>query len=159
MCIPLLLLPSIGIHAQRKSTVNKCLFVLEKEHINKPYHFGKWNPESGATALQLNYLGLVHTNSNQQYKILTAVWTWGLSGRTTSRILIYNRYNHYVGNYYMNTASDLPDKLEQGKLIFINNSTDCEYNNLTIDLRKGLPKEIIVKCQGDFGTLSIFSSE
>ncbi|WP_129019546.1 hypothetical protein [Edaphocola flava] len=60
----------------------------------------------------------------------------------------------------MNKAAELPDKLEQGKLIFINNSTDCGYNKLTIvDLRKGLTKEIIVKCQGDFGTLSIFSSE
>jgi hypothetical protein len=92
---------------------------------------------------------------------MTSVWYWGLSHRATSRILVFNKYNHYVGNYYVSSVYDIPDKLTNGKLIFKNDDNpDCDKSIATIvDLNLGIPKQFFLKCKGEHGDLYSFSHD
>lgn len=73
--------------------------VLKKNIIGKEFTFGKWN-KVGDTETNLTYLGSIKTKHGKIYKIMNYVWIWGLSGRATNRILIFNDRNQYLGNYY-----------------------------------------------------------
>jgi len=73
--------------------------VLQKGIIDSVFVFGKWTEES-QTETQLKYLGDLTTKAGQTFKIMNSIWLWGLSKRATSRILIFNFKNQYVGNYY-----------------------------------------------------------
>ena len=132
------------------------LNVLESGITDSLFVFGKWSCD-GQTQTELKYLGQVTTDSGKVYKILNSSWIWGLSRRATNRILIYNFNNEYVGNYSLNTISDLPDRIENECLVFTNKSKeDCDKSVTTnIDFRKGYPKEIFIKCTVTEG--SIFS--
>ena len=144
--------------ARTTKQIDKARFVLEKAIKNKPFVFGKWTQEGG-TENRLVYLGEFKTKRGKTYKVLTSEWTWGQSGRKTSRILIYDKLNRYIGNYYLPMDYDLPDKLLRQKLIFISDSKDCDKNKQTvIDLSSGLPKQIIIKCNGEYGDVSVFES-
>ena len=114
--------------------------VLKNSNIDSLIVFGKWN-EKGDTETQLKYLGNIKTKEGKQYKLVNSVFIWGLSHRASSRILIYNYRNQYVGNYILNTVKELPFQLKEGKLIFKNQ--DCDSNNETIiDFTNCLPKRI-----------------
>jgi hypothetical protein len=122
--------------------------------------FGKWS-KNGQTETHLKYLGIVTTTNGNVFKILNYSWFWGLSHRATSRILIYNHKNQYVGNYYVNMIYDLPDRLVDGKLIFTNkDKMDCNKIIVTqIDFTKGLPKSLFINCDGQNGNVYSFSIE
>ncbi len=128
--------------------------VLRKGIVNKLFVFGKWT-EKGGTETHLRYLGKVTSKDGRTFKIMNYSWFWGLSHRATSRILIFNNKNQYVGNYGLTLTSDLPDKLENGKLIFTNkDNEDCDRNLITsVSLKHGLPKEFFLKCKGDYGDI------
>jgi hypothetical protein len=88
------------------------------------------------------------------------MFVWGLSNRATSRILVFNSRNQYVGNYYLTTSSHLPQKLEGGKLIFKNTGKDCDKKLQTIvNLKNGLPKQFFRKCNGKYGDIYSFDNE
>lgn len=131
--------------------------VLKTQIIGKEFAFGKWT-KGGNTETHLKYLGRVKTNSGHTYKIITSFWIWGLSHRATSRIVIFNGDNKYIGDYYLSTIYDLPDKLENGNLIFNNSGPDCDSKISTIiDLKNGLPKEFFRKCKGEYGDIYTFA--
>lgn len=134
--------------------------VLEKGITDSLFVFGKWT-ENGQTETHLKYLGEVVTADGRVFKIMNSCWYWGLSHRATSRILVFNVKNEYVGNYYLGMTYDLPDKLEDGKLIFTNSDNAyCDQMLTTkIDLMKYLPKEIFIKCKDDSGDIYSFSAE
>jgi hypothetical protein len=134
--------------------------VLKNSVVDSLYVFGKWTSD-GTDETNLRYLGIVVTANGQNLKIMNSCWFWGLSHRATSRILIFNDKNLYLGNYYLNTTFDLPDRLQNGKLIFKNiDKCDCEKNLTTeVDFSQGIPKNIFIKCKGDEGDLYIFSPE
>ena len=133
--------------------------VLEKEIIDSVFTFGKWT-KNGGTQTDLQYLGHFKTVSGKNYKIVNSIWIWGLSQRATSRILVFDDKNQYVGNYYVTTIADLPTNMENGKLIFKNVVGDCDKNVVTvIDLKKGLPKQFFRKCKGNAGDFYNFDSE
>ena len=133
--------------------------VLEKEIIDSVFVFGKWTEES-QTETQLKYLGKVTTKSGQTFKIMNSIWLWGHSERATSRILIFNPKNHYVGNYYLITLDQLPTGLRNGKLIFTNISNDCDKKVITtINLNNGLPKQFFRKCDERSGDTFNFESD
>ena len=134
--------------------------VLEKSIVDSLFIFGKWT-EGGQTETRLEYLGQVKTAEGQIYRIMNSCWFWGLSHRATSRILIFNDKNQYVGNYGLGMTYDLPDKLENGVLIFTNfDNDDCDKKLITkVDFSKGLPKEIFIKCEGENGDIYTFSTE
>lgn len=132
--------------------------VLEKGIIDSVFVFGKWT-EKGQTETQLKYLGKVKTKTGQTFKIMNSIWLWGLSERATSRILIFNFKNNYVGNYYLSTTDQLPTSLRNGKLIFTNLSNDCDKKVFTIiNLNNGLPKQFFRKCNEKFGDTFRFES-
>ncbi len=65
------------------------------------------------------------------------------------------------GQYMTTTTSDLPDKLEDGKLIFRNNrSDDCDKKLVTIiDLSIGLPRHFFRECKDKSGDIYTFTSD
>lgn len=133
--------------------------VLVKEIVDSLFVFGKWS-ENGGEETHLKYLGQVTTTKGQIFKILNYSWHWGLSHRATSRILVFNGDNQYLGNYYVTMIFDLPTKMEDGKLIFRNTDGDCDKNLVTvIDLKNGLPKRFFRKCKGKMGDIYDFGSE
>ena len=135
------------------------LQVLQKAIIDSTFIFGKLT-ESGNTETHLTYLGQVTTNRGQIFKIVNSIWFWGLSHRATSRILIFNRKNQYVGSYYLTTAYDLPSSLIDGKLIFKNTDKDCDKKLTTIvNLKIGIPRRFFRKCNGTSGDIYSFSSD
>lgn len=131
-------------------------YVLEKGIIDSTYIFGKWSKD-GQTETHLTYLGEVKTADGRTFKIINSYWVWGLSHRATSRILIFNERNQYVGNYYVDITS-LPYKIEDGYLLFQNtDSKHCDKNNITkINLNTGLPKMIFITCTGKLGDSYFF---
>jgi hypothetical protein len=133
--------------------------VLEKAIIDSTFIFGKWTKEGG-TETYLTYLGQVTTKHRQTFKILNSSWVWGLAYHATSNILVFNDRNQYVGNYYVTTVTDLPTKMENGKLIFETTDKDCDKNLTTVlDLKNGLPKKFFRKCKGKYGDMYSFDSE
>jgi hypothetical protein len=133
--------------------------VLEKGIVDSLYVFGKWT-EHGGSETHLKYLGQVTTKKGQIFKVVISSWIWGLSHRATSRILIFNNKNQYVGEYYVTTIYDLPTKLQSGNLIFENTDDDCDKKLLTVvSLNNGLPKQFFRKCKGKFGDIYSFYSD
>jgi hypothetical protein len=101
--------------------------------------------------LELKYLGTFTTQRGNTHKIMTSYYEWGLGQRGTSRILVYNNLNQYVGNYYMYQPYNLPIKMVNGILYFDYSAGYCDCGkNLhpTISFKKGLPKEFFLPCNG-----------
>ncbi|RZK52165.1 MAG: hypothetical protein EOO91_19820 [Pedobacter sp.] len=133
--------------------------VLEKGIVDSLFIFGKWT-EKGQTETHLKYLGQVTTSRGQTFKIVNSSWFWGLSHRATSRILVFNGKNQYVGNYYLTMTYDLPTKLKNGKLIFKNTDEDCDKKIATIiNLKNGIPKQFFRKCKDEYGDIYTFNSD
>ncbi len=134
--------------------------VLKENIVDSLFVFGKWTI-IGGTETHLKYLGQVTTSDGRIFKIMDFCWFWGLSHRATSRILIFNEKNQYVGNYCLGMTNDLPEKLENGILMFTNtDKKDCNKSLVTkVDLTKGLPKHIFLRCEGENGDLYNFSTE
>ncbi len=130
------------------------LEVLKHGDQNRRYKF--IDKVDGTTTL-LTYLGEAKTSTGSTYKVLTSVWQWGLSHRATSRILIYDDHNRYVGQYDVSMTYDLPNTLKDNQLIFLNSDnvgSGCDLKLVSyIDLSKGLPKQIFIRCEGESGDL------
>jgi hypothetical protein len=134
--------------------------VLEKGIIDSLFVFGRWDT-SGNTETHLKYLGAVTTANGKVYKVVTSSFFWGqFSQHATSRILIFNNNNQYLGDYYLTVIYDLPEKLVKGKLIFNNAKRNgCDKNLVTeVDLKNGLPKSFFLKCKGEKGDIYTFAS-
>jgi hypothetical protein len=156
-----LLLILFSINSACQINENKArLEVLDSGKTDSLFVFGKWSSD-GQTQSELKYLGQIVTDSGQVYKILNSSFIWGLSRRATNRILIYTINNEYVGNYYLHTVSDLPEKIENGQLVFTNKGKeDCDKSIITtIDFRTGYPKEILIKCTETDVEIFTFSSD
>ncbi|GGD44460.1 hypothetical protein GCM10011514_05560 [Emticicia aquatilis] len=133
--------------------------VLKKGIVDSLFIFGKWT-ETGQTETHLKYLGQVTTKRGRTFKIVNSIWFWGLSHRATSRILVFNVRNQYVGNYYLTMTYDLPTKLKNGKLIFNNTDTNCDKKKSTIiNLKNGIPKQFFRKCKDKYGDICTFNSD
>jgi hypothetical protein len=131
--------------------------VLKTQIVGKEFVFGKWT-KGGNTETHLKYLGGVKTKSGYTYKIVTSAWIWGHAHRATSRVLVFDGNNKYIGDYHLNMIYDLPNKLENGNLIFNNSGPDCDAKISTvIDFKNGLPKEFFRKCKGDDGDIYTFA--
>lgn len=156
--IILLLVKTSPIYAQTDDG-NIRLQVLEKRISNKMFVFGKWT-ENGGTETHLTYLGEVKTRTGRKLKIVNSVLLWGLSKRATSRILIFNNDNKYLGNYLLTMTSELPNELTNGNLIFKNSIGDCDKDQTTvINLKNGLPRQFFRKCRKSEGDIFSFQSE
>lgn len=134
------------------------LKTLQKSNIGKKYVYGKWN-EKGGMETHLTYLGNIKTKKGKTYKIMTSAWLWGLSKRATSRILIFNKINQYVGEYSVTMISDLPTKFENGILIFENHNNDCDPKvSSKINFKNGILREFFRECKNGSGDIYEFYS-
>jgi len=131
--------------------------VLKNNHPNEVFIFGKWN-KNGATETHLKYLGLIRTKKDS-YKIMISIWYWGYSKRATSRILIYDYNNKYLGNYYVGMTYDLPEKIEHNKVIFLHTrSTDCN-SRVELSFDNGIPSDFFLECKNGFGDIYSFEKD
>ncbi|PHN00555.1 hypothetical protein [Flavilitoribacter nigricans] len=133
--------------------------VLEMNLPDSAFVFGEWS-EAGGTETHLKYLGTIESNK-ETYKIMTSSWIWGLSGRATNRILVFTSNNDYIGNYYIGMMYELPDKIEENKLVFLNlESERCDENAITeISFIDGIPEKFFIECKNGYGTLYSFEKE
>lgn len=110
----------------------------------------------------LTYLGLLHSKTGVSYKIINSIWVWEQAHRATTRILIFNESNKYIGNYPLTMVDDLPSFIKDNKLVFKNkrNSSDCDFKTITnIDFDNGIPHEFFRKCRGNTGDFYTFDKE
>jgi len=127
--------------------------VLKANVIDSLYIFDHTVKQQGYTdynIVKLKYLGGVNTTKGDTFKLISSIWIWGLSQRGTTRILVYNDKNQYVGNYYMSLVSNAPIKLENGMLLFVNDKGRSGSNEKTVrvNLKHGLPNSFYLN--GDF---------
>lgn len=130
---------------------------LENNEIGKKIIYGKWT-ENGGTETELTYLGTLKVDK-ADYKILNSSWIWGMSKRATNRIIIFDSENKYVGNYYVTTKCDLPNRIENENLIFKPSECEgCDKIETKIHFNNGIPKEIFINCKGKYGSLYSFDN-
>ncbi|MDN3584501.1 hypothetical protein [Mucilaginibacter flavus] len=114
------------------------------------------------TTTHLKYLGILRSKKGDIYKVMNSIWLWGQAHRATSRILIFNGNNQYLGNYYLAVTDDLPSFIKDNELVFINDAkdNDCDLKSITrINFNNGLPNKFFRKCRGDSGDFYSFDSE
>ncbi|MDB5208966.1 MAG: uncharacterized protein JWR72_4041 [Flavisolibacter sp.] len=126
--------------------------VLEHDEVGKEISFGR-SKQNNYDSLVLVYLGDIKTKKGQYLKILTSRWYWGLSPRATNRTIVFNQKNQYLGDYYLTMTHDVPDKIEESSLVFINNNeSDCTPSLITkVSFKMGIPKKFFLKCRGHSG--------
>ena len=132
--------------------------VLKHAQIGKEYSFDK-SKKDDYDNLVVVYLGKIITTKGRVLKFLTSRWYWGLAPRATSRIVIFNGKNQYLGDYYLTMTCDVPDKITGKSLVFINDKDcDCTPGLVTrVSFRKGIPKQFFLKCKGDMGDIYTFA--
>lgn len=133
--------------------------VLNNNVTDSLYVFGQWNEIDG-TETHLIYLGTIESPEGE-YKIMTSSWVWGLSKRTTSRILVFNEKNEYLGNYYVRMTYDLPEKIENNQVVFLHSKTDeCDKESITrLSFENGIPEEFFLECKDGYGDIYTFDKE
>lgn len=127
--------------------------VLKESQINQLFVFGKWNKNED-TETHLKYLGEIEGPTGT-YKIMTSIWYWGQSKRATSRILLFNLKNVRIGNYYLETTAQVPDKIDQNHIVFTHDGEDdCDQNliqHLAFD--NGIPNSFFLECKNNMGDI------
>ena len=133
--------------------------VLKWNKVDSTYKFINLKD---STETYLRYLGVVSSRNGRTYKIMTSIWIWGLSHRATTRLLIFDKKNQYIGNYYLGSIYNLPSKINKNTLIFSNEkeNPDCDPKIFTtVSFAAGIPKQFFRKCSGPYGDIYQFSSE
>ena len=133
--------------------------VLKNNVTDSLYVFGKWS-ETDGTETHLIYLGTI-TSPQGIFKIMTSSWFWGQSKRATSRILIFNEKNELLGNYYVSMTYDLPEKIENNQVVFLQSNTDeCDKNKVTrLSFESGIPDVFFLECKDGYGDMYKFDKE
>jgi hypothetical protein len=130
--------------------------VLNNNVTDSLYVFGQWN-ETDGNETHLLYLGTIKTPEGE-FKIMTCSWFWGVSKRATSRILVFNEKNEYLGNYYVGMTYDLPEKIENNQVVFLHSTTDeCDKDRVTtLSFENGIPEEFFLECNDGYGDIYTF---
>lgn len=151
----LLSFSSANLFAQ-SDQISYCINVLKDSSIGKTYCFMN---RMDSSETYFKYIGEVKSEKGSIYRIVTSTWIWGISHRVTNRILVFNSLYKYLGNYYLNTASELPDIIKKNRLIFINeNNNECDKIT-EISFAKGIPQKIFLKCKDDDGSIYVFEKD
>ncbi|HVX27019.1 MAG TPA: hypothetical protein VHB70_11795 [Parafilimonas sp.] len=134
--------------------------VLRHNKVGKTYVFDR-SKKNGYNRTEITYLGKLKTKDGRVFKILISRWYWGLAPRATSRIVVFNNKNQYLGNYYVGMTYDVPDKIQNNALVFDNkNREDCDPNIVTrVSFTNVLPKQFFLECKNKMGDIYTFSDE
>jgi hypothetical protein len=134
------------------------LSVLKKNSIGRDFVF---NTEDNST-IHLRYLGVLRSKKGLCYKVMNSIWLWGQAHRATSRILIFNQRNKYLGNYPLTVIDDIPSFIKNNELVFTNKSknTGCDIKLTTrVNFNNGIPNKLFRKCRGESGDIYAFDSK
>jgi hypothetical protein len=135
------------------------LQVLKSNRVGREFIF----KTEDNSVTRLTYIGLIRSKKGVAYKIMNSIWLWGEANhRATTRILVFDSRDKYLGNYYLTMSCDIPSFIKANKLVFTNkrSSTDCDYKTITyVDFDKGIPKEFFRKCAGESGDFYTFDKE
>jgi len=134
--------------------------VINDSIIGKKYYYD-FTKDANCNKTCISYLGQIKTNKSKIYKILTCFYVHGQSCRGTSRIVVYNSSNNYIGNYYVGMPEDLPDTIINNRLVYSKISLKCKFKKGTkISFENGLPKTIFIPCdKANRGDLYSFSND
>lgn len=137
-----------------------CARVLKKNKVGKVYSFDSSSRKDGFDKIYIAYLGCIKTSKGEGIKILSWSRIWGVNRHTSGVIYIYDSTNKYIGKYNLGSSGDLPSKIENTSLVFINkNKIGCDSTLVTkIDFSKGVPEEIFLKCKGSSGDIYSLST-
>jgi hypothetical protein len=144
----ILLAHGLFVCGQNDTSYKRIKYVLESNLRDSLFVFDDSKGEDYDRD-ELRYLGQITTNDQRTFKILNSCWYWGRSPRATSKILIFDGQNRYLGVYHLNMAYELPSRLIDGQLIF----------DSKVDLKKGLPSLLYIACEGESGDTYAFSRE
>lgn len=104
---------------------------------------------------RITYLGNIKTKKGEILKFLNSTAYTGVyedSKHASSTVDVYTDNDKYIGSYEIGDVSDLPDKVENGKLIFSYNNEHCNERT-EISFLDSIPHSIFIKCKGDSGDL------
>jgi hypothetical protein len=134
--------------------------VLRHNRVGNTYIFD-CSKKDDYDRTELTYLGKLKTKNGRVFKIVISRWYWGLAPRATSRIVVFNDQNKYLGNYYVGMTYDLPCRIENNSLIFKNKSREgCDAAIVTrLSFAKGLPRQFFLECKDKMGDIYQFSTE
>jgi len=134
--------------------------VLRQNKVGQVVVFDRSKP-GDYNRTELTYLGRITSKEKKTYKIVTSNWFWGSLPRATGKILIFDGRNKYIGNYYVTMIYDLPDKIEDNELVFVNDANDdCDPKLITkVSFQGGPPKQFFLKCKGNSGDIYSFSTQ
>ena len=134
--------------------------VLRHDSIGVKYVFERTKKDDH-NRTEITYLGKLRAKDNRIFKILISRWYWGLAPRATSRIVVYNGQNQYLGNYYVGMTYDLPTKIDDNNLVFENKERkNCDPKIVTrISFGSGLPKQFFIECKNKLGDIYSFGDE
>ena len=132
--------------------------ILRDSIVGKMYFYDFTKVES-CNKTTLVYLGTIKTNNNKMYKIMTCFYVHGQSCRGTSRILIYDTHNRYIGNYCVDMPYELPDAIFNNALVYSETDKRCTFKKYAkISFQYGLPETIRIPCDAaDNGNIYFFS--
>ncbi|MEZ2336997.1 hypothetical protein AB6735_15240 [Mucilaginibacter sp. RCC_168] len=153
----LLLIISFGTFGQVKEQ-NLRLQVLKSNSVGREFIF---KTEDRSTT-HLTYLGWLSSKKGVHFKIMNSVWLWGQAHRATSRVLIFDKNDKYLGNYPLTIIDDLPTFIKGNKLVFINKrgNNSCDPKLTTyVNFDEGIPNEFFRKCSGKSGDIYTFDKE
>ncbi len=135
--------------AQRTSAELRKL-VLEQNVVDSTYTFDRSYPPD-LDIIQLTLLGDIKLSNDQSVKILNSAWTWGADTTTTSRIIILDQDNNFLGDYNFYGFDKLPKRISNENLIFsyVNEETGVSKDT-SINFRDGPPKVFEVNGLGKY---------
>lgn len=167
LILGLILFPTSKVFGQQINSVKTFddlkqlrLKVIKDSVIGKKFYFD-FTKIDGCNKTFISYLGQIKTIKDKNYKILTCFYVHGQSCRGTSRIVIYDLDNKYIGNYYVTMPSDLPDTIINNNLVYLKPNSDCNFRKgAKISFKNGLPKSFFIPCdKADSGDLYSFLND
>ena len=134
--------------------------VLRHNKVGKTYIFD-CSKKDQYDSTELTYLGTMKTKNGRVFKIIISRWYWGHGPRATSRIVVFNDQNRYLGNYYVGMTYDLPCRIENNLLVFDNkNREGCDAAIVTrLSFANGLPRQFFLECKDKMGDVYSFGDD
>lgn len=136
------------------------LLALKDKSVGKVYTYDL-TKNKGCNKTTIKYLGVIKTKRGKQYKVLSSFFVYSAASTChgTSNIKIYNLANKFVGQYNVGMPEGLPDALQNNKLVYNENSQDCNLRKeRTIDFSNGLRKCFTVACSEKGGDEYCFNN-
>ena len=137
-----------------------CMKVLSENKIGKDFTFDLSSTKDGKNKVEIKYMGVVQTKTNQKYKIVSWSSIWGVNEHTSGVIFVYDMNNLRIGKYVLGSMFELPDRIEKNNMVFNNqHRPNCDTTIITeISFTDGIPQQFFLKCQGQIGDVYSFEN-